>query len=66
MKTNKQTKERRSMYWMLVRSQENARPFFEVVIYTLIALSAVAAILQFAQQPDPLPFIVLPGAGPSA
>jgi hypothetical protein len=52
------------MYWMLVRSEEKARPFFEATIYAALALCAVAAILQFVQQPDPLPLTSLPGSVP--
>jgi hypothetical protein len=62
MKTNKPTKKTRSIYWMLVRSQENGRSLLETTVYALIALCAVAAILQFAEQPDPLPLTSLPSA----
>lgn len=50
------------MFWMLVRSEEKARSLLETMLYALIALCAVAAILQFAEQPDPLPLTSLPSA----
>jgi len=50
------------MYWMLVRSEEKARSLLETTAYALIALCAVVAILQFSEQPDPLPLTSLPGS----
>jgi hypothetical protein len=52
-----------STYSLLVRSQERNRAVFEAIVYGLIILSAVAAILQFTDQPDPLPLTALPGSG---
>ena len=51
-----------SSYSMLVHSEEKKRAYFETIVYSLIILSAVAAILQFAEQPDPLPLTAPPGA----
>jgi len=55
MKINKPMNEaEESTYALLVRSEEKRRAIFETIIYGLILLSAIAAILQFADQPDPL------------
>ena len=63
MKTNEPLKEiEESTYSLLVRSEEKKRAIFETIIYGLIILSAIAAILQFADQPDPLPLASLPGS----
>ena len=51
-----------SSYSMLVHSEEKKRAYFETIVYGLILLSAVAAILQFAEQADPLPLTALPGS----
>jgi hypothetical protein len=40
-----------STYALLVRSQDSKRAFFETIVYGLFILSALAAILQFADQP---------------
>ena len=40
-----------STYSLLVRSEEKKRAVFETIVYGLVILSAVAAILQFAEQP---------------
>ena len=65
MKTNKPSNEiEESAYSLLVRSEDKKRAYFETIVYALILLSAVAAILQFAQQSDPLPLTALPGAFP--
>ena len=53
-----------STYSLLMRSEEKKRAIFETIIYGLIILSAIAAILQFAGQPDPLPLAALPGSAP--
>ena len=51
MKTNEPDKKREeSTYSMLVRSEEKKRSFIEVVVYGLVILSAVAAILEFANE----------------
>jgi hypothetical protein len=44
-----------STYTLLVRSEERGRSMMEVGGFTLIALSALVAIWQFAQQPTSLP-----------
>ena len=63
MKTNEPTNEvEESSYSMLVHSEEKKRSYFETIVYGLILLSAIAAILQFAEQPDPLPLTALPGS----
>ena len=51
MKTNEpDNKREESTYSMLVRSEEKKRSFIEVVVYGLVILSAVAAILEFANE----------------
>jgi hypothetical protein len=40
-----------STYALLVRSEDKTRALFETIVYGLITLSALAAILQFADQP---------------
>jgi hypothetical protein len=63
MKTNEPLNEiEESTYALLVRSEEKKRAIFETIIYALIILSAIAAILQFADQPDPLPLASLTGS----
>ena len=65
MKTNKPLNEgEETTYSLLVRSEEKTRAIFETIIYGLIILSAIAAILQFAAQPDPFPLASLPGGTP--
>lgn|SRR5438270_5307875 len=49
-----------STYTLLVRSEEPKRGIFETIIYSLMILSAIAAILQFAHQRDSLPLAGLP------
>jgi hypothetical protein len=44
-----------STYALLVRSEEKERTFLETALCILCALSAIAAIWQFAQQPIALP-----------
>jgi hypothetical protein len=64
MKTNTaNTEHEESTYSMLVHEEEKKRGIFETIAYVLIILSAIAAILQFADQPDPLPLTALPGSG---
>ena len=49
MKTSKPVNEaEESTYSLLVRSEEKKRAIFETIVYGLIVLSAVTAILQFA------------------
>ncbi len=40
-----------STYALLVRSEDKKRALFETIVYGLVILSALAAILQFADQP---------------
>lgn len=40
-----------STYALLVRSEDKKRALLETIIYGLVILSALAAILQFADQP---------------
>jgi ribosomal protein S1 len=52
MKTNQPNNNvEESTYALLVRSEEKKRGLFETIVYGLVILSAVAAILQFADQP---------------
>lgn len=52
MKTNEPIKKvGESIYSLLVHSEEKKRALFETIVYGLVILSAVAAILQFAEQP---------------
>jgi len=44
-----------SIYALLVRSEEKSRDMLETAVYAICVLSAVFAIWQFAQQPNPLP-----------
>jgi hypothetical protein len=44
-----------STYALLVRSEERERTFLEIALCFLCALSAIAAIWQFAHQPIALP-----------
>jgi hypothetical protein len=39
-----------STYALLVRSEDTKHALFETIVYSLVALSALAAILQFADQ----------------
>jgi hypothetical protein len=49
MKTNEPNNTREeSTYSLLVRSEEKKRALVETIMYGLVILSAVAAILQFA------------------
>jgi hypothetical protein len=40
-----------STYALLVRSEDKMRALLETIVYGLVILSALAAILQFADQP---------------
>jgi hypothetical protein len=40
-----------STYALLVRSEDTKHALFETIVYSLVALSALVAILQFADQP---------------
>ena len=52
IKTNEPSNEvEKSTYSLLVRSEEKKRALFETIVYGLVLLSAVVAILQFAEQP---------------
>jgi hypothetical protein len=42
---------KQSTYALLVRSEDKRRALLETIVYGLIILSALAAILQFADQP---------------
>jgi len=51
MKTKEPNNKREeSTYSLLVRSEEKKRAFIEVLVYGLVILSAVAAILEFADE----------------
>ena len=52
MKTSQpNNKVRESTYALLVRSEDKKRALLETIVYGLIILSALAAILQFTDQP---------------
>ena len=52
MKTNERKDNvEESTYTLLVRSEDKKRALFETIVYGLVILSALAAILQFADQP---------------
>ena len=52
MKTNQPNdKGEESTYPLLVRSEDKKRVLFETIVYALVILSALAAILQFVDQP---------------
>ena len=42
---------KRSTYRLLVQSEEKSRNALEMALYALVALSVVAAIWQFAEEP---------------
>jgi hypothetical protein len=61
MKTNQSpTQARTSTYALLVRSEEKERGLFETIIYSLLVLSAVIGIWQFAHLRVPAPFANTP------
>ena len=41
----------KSTYRLLIQSEEKSRNVFEVAVFALFALSALAAIWQFAEEP---------------
>jgi hypothetical protein len=45
---------------MLVRSEEKERGLFETIVYSLLVLSAVVGIWQFAHLRVPSPFVNTP------
>ena len=47
---------RKSTYAMIVRSEEKERGLFETFVYSLLVLSAVIGIWQFAHLRIPSPF----------
>ena len=52
MKTNERKDNvEESTYALLVRSEDKKRALLETIIYGLVFLSALAAILQFTDQP---------------
>ena len=67
MKANEPNNEvEESSYSLLVHSEEKKRGYFETILYVLIMLSAVAAILQFAEQPaGEVPELGPPGQSPA-
>jgi len=46
---------KRSTYRLLVQSEEKSRNILEIALYALVAVSALASIWQFADQPSALP-----------
>jgi hypothetical protein len=51
MKTNKQNSKREeSTYSLVMRSEDRKRIVTEAIVYSLIALSAMAAIWEFGQE----------------
>ena len=46
---------KRSTYRLLVQSEEKNRNILEIALYGLVAVSALASIWQFAEQPNALP-----------
>jgi hypothetical protein len=57
MKTNHSPSPvRKSTYALLVRSEEKERGLFETIVYSLLVLSAVVGIWQFAHLRVPSPF----------
>lgn len=56
MKTTKSLNQvQESTYTLLVRSEEKKDSLFETIVYSLLILSSVAAIWQFAVQPVRVP-----------
>lgn len=57
MKTNPSLNSaRKSTYALLAQSEEKERGLFETIVYSLLVLSAVVGIWQFAQLRVPSPF----------
>ena len=46
---------KRATYRLLVQSEEKNRNVLEIALYALVAVSALASIWQFAEQPNVLP-----------
>ena len=46
---------KKSTYRLLVQSEEKKRNILEIALYALVAVSALASIWQFAEQPNALP-----------
>jgi len=46
---------KKSTYRLLVQSEEKSRNILEIALYALFAVSSVASIWQFAEQPNVLP-----------
>jgi hypothetical protein len=46
---------KKSTYRLLVQSEEKNKNILEIALYALVALSALASIWQFADQPSALP-----------
>jgi hypothetical protein len=46
---------KKSTYRLLVQSEEKSRNILEIALYALFAVSALASIWQFAEQPNALP-----------
>jgi hypothetical protein len=46
---------RKSIYWLLIQSEEKGKNILETALYVLFAASALAAIWQFAEQPSSVP-----------
>jgi hypothetical protein len=46
---------RRSIYRLLIQSEEKSKNILETAVYALFAASALAAIWQFAEQPSSVP-----------
>lgn len=63
MKTNQSLNQsQKSTYALLVQSQQNDRSLFETIVYSLLVLSAVVGIWQFAHLRVPSPFVNTPAA----
>ncbi|HVF73239.1 MAG TPA: hypothetical protein VM940_16675 [Chthoniobacterales bacterium] len=57
MKTNQARNQvKKSTYAMILQSEEKERGLFETLIYSLLVLSAVVGIWQFAHLRIPTPF----------
>jgi hypothetical protein len=57
MKTNHSPNTvRKSTYALLVRSEEKERGLFETIVYSLLVVSTVVGIWQFAHMRIPSPF----------
>jgi hypothetical protein len=56
MKTNQPRNQVKSTYALLLQSEEKERGLFETIVYSLLVLSAVIGIWQFAHLRIPSPF----------